>query len=294
MFYYNRSHNSIEVDYPWFKPICAKLTLSEEERRYVFSFNRNYLRVSKLIGGGWRLISIMRALLQMDLVRNDMIVIHGGGVRIGEEGILMPSVENTGKTSTVWMLARHGAGFITDEYSILDKHGQCYGIAGNSSVTPATARALGLKLPRRKRIPLALAGLKGKILTVHFSSGGTNLSPDGFFRICDKTRITRLAIIQSGSEFTRRINLDEALAKLKAIQAFEFGWRNQPYLLAYSYFNPHFDISSLASREDSLLSSILLKVQNFYLISSANREQYKAIENLALADAKEAVVAPNP
>ena len=109
MFYHNSADNSIEIDYPWFRPICAKLSFDEDERKYTFAFNKNYLRVCQLIGGGWRPISILRTLLQMNLIRNNMLMLHGGVVRIGNEGILMPSVENKCKTKTVWMLAKRGA-----------------------------------------------------------------------------------------------------------------------------------------------------------------------------------------
>ena len=217
----------------------------------------------------------------MNLVRNNMAIIHGGVVRIGQQGFLIPSVENTGKTTTVWLLAKHGAQFITDEYSILDRDGQCYGIPGNSSLTRSTANAVGLKLERKTKIRLMLADIKGKILTVHFSSGATSLSPGRFFKMCDKTMVTGFTIIQNGVDFTKKIDVDEALVRIKAIQSLEFGWRSHPYLLAYSYFNPQFDISSLFSREDDLLRAIIASIGNLYLVSSSHREHHRAIQNLA-------------
>src|SRR5207245_7599906 len=196
MFYHNSADNSIEIDYPWFRPICAKLTFDEDERKYTFAFNKNYLRVCQLIGGGWRPVSILRTLLQMNLIRNNMLMLHGGVVRIGNEGILMPSVENTGKTKTVWMLAKRGAQYVTDEYSILDSDGHCYGIPSSSSLSAATANAVGINVTRRERASLSLAGLRGKILTVHFSSGGARIDPSRFFKICSETDLNQIAIIQ--------------------------------------------------------------------------------------------------
>ncbi len=281
MFYHNSADNSIEFDYPWFRRICAKLTISKDGRELVFLFNKNYLRMCAMIGGGWRPISILRAFLQVNLIQNQMVMVHAGVVAIDDEGILMPSVENTGKTTTVWMLAKRGANFITDEYSILDFDGQCYGIASSSSISPATARMVGLKISLREKILLALAGLRGKILTVHFTPGGISIYPERFFSICRKTRIKTVAIIENGPDQTLEINRDEAHARVKAIQTFEFGWRNQPYLLAYSFFNPTFDISSISSKEDKLISNILGSLRKRYLVSSDDRSHYKFIESLA-------------
>jgi len=282
MFYHNSSDNSIEVDYPWFRPICAKLTFDEDNRRYTFAFNKNYLRVSRFIGGGWRPISILRTLLQMNLVRNNMLMMHGGVVRIGDEGILMPSVENTGKTKTVWMLAKRGAQYVTDEYSIIDSEGHCYGIPSSSSLTPATATAVGLNVTRREKTALILAGLKGKALTVHFTSGGMRMDPNRFFKICSETHLNRIAIIQNGPDLTRRIRTEEALSRIKATQLFEFGWKTHPYLLAYAYFNPEFEVDSYSSQEDDVLKSVVSRIQDIYLVSSSNREHYRSIENLFL------------
>ena len=93
-------------------------------------------------------------------------------------------------------------------------------------------------MTRRERASLSLAGLRGKVLTVHFSSGGARIDPGRFFKICSETDLNQIAIIQNGKDFTRRIGTGEALARIRATQLFEFGWKTHPYLLAYSYFNP--------------------------------------------------------
>jgi len=283
MFYHDPVENSIEIDYPWFRPICAKLVFSEDGRNCLFLFNGNYMKVSRLVGGCWRLISIMRSVLQMNLIRNNMILVHGGVVRIGEHGFLIPGVENTGKTMTVWSLAKNGALFVTDEYSIFDEDGQSYGIPGDSSLTKSTARAIGLRFRTSERVLLGLADIKGKLLTIHLSSGAKSVAPERFFKTCDKTLVSASTIIQNGVDSTKKIGFEEALSRIKAIQSFEFGWRSHPFLLAYSFFNPAFDLTRLFSREDDILSSVLAKIQHFYLVSSSMRDHNLAIENIARA-----------
>ncbi len=281
MFYHNSVDNSIEIDYPWVRPICARLTLSDEEQSCLFLFNRNYMRVSRLVGGCWRPISIMKAILQMNLIRNNLILVHGGVVRIGGLGFLIPGAENTGKTSTVWALAKNGAQFVTDEYSIFDADGQSFGIPGTSSLTKPTVRALGLNFRRSERVLSTLADIRGKVLTIHLSSGGTPVSPEKFFKTCNKTRVSVSTIIQNGVDSTRKIGFHEALVRIRTIQSFEFGWRNHPFLLTYSFFNPTFDLTSLFSREDEILAAVLSKMSQFYLVSSSKRNHGFAIENIA-------------
>ena len=282
MLYHNPHDNSIEFDYQWFVPISAKLSFLKNPPGYVFSFNRNYLRVSQLVGGGWTLVSIFRSLLQMTLVRKRMLMLYGGAINIGDRGILFPAVENIGKTTTAWMLAKRGARYVTDEYVILDTEGRCYGIPCSSFLTPTTIKTVGLKLARGEKIALALNYLKGRILTIHLSSGGTAIDPDRFFKVCSAMKVNKLAIIQNGTDFVRRMGKDEALSKVKVIQSIEFPWKTNPYVLAHWYFNPELDMKSLSSQEDSLLDSAISRIPDLYLVSSSSREHYKAIEKLAV------------
>ncbi len=280
MLYHDPSDNSIEFYYPWLRPIYAKLGTIDGGKRYAFRFNKSYLRSSQLAGGGWRLQSIYRSLLQLHLIRKRMFILHGGAVKIGDHGVIIPAVENTGKTTTTWMLAKRGAEFLTDEHVIIDGEERSYGIPTSSAITPATARAVGLKLSPRDRIALAFNHFKGKVLTVHLSPGGMEVYPDKLFKICNSIKVNSIAVIQNGTDSVREMTIDETLTKIRTIQAIEFPWRVNPFILAQSFFNPNFDANTLAVQEDQLLTSFVSKVPHLYLVSSSSREHYKAIEKL--------------
>ncbi len=281
MFYRNSHDDSIELDYPWFIPVRAKLGIQDNPPRYDFSFNRNYLRVSPIIGGGWRLLSIFRSLVQLYLVQRNMLMLHGAAIKIGDTGILIPAIENTGKTTTAWMLARRGAQFGTDEHVIVDQDGGCHCIPGSSSITLTTARAVNIPLSTREKISLLLNYLKGKLLTVHFTSGGIGVYPQRMFPLCSEMELTKIAIIQNGPDFVREIPAEEALAKIRTIQSIEFAWRTNPFLQARSFFDRNFDATRLSSLEDNLLSSVLSKARGLYLVSSSKGQHYEEIEKLA-------------
>ncbi len=171
MLYHNAQDNSIEFSYPWIAPVVAKLVFAENNSNYVFSFNSNYLRFSKIVAEGWELIDIFRSLLQISLMATGMYVIHAAAISFGEEGILVPSFGNTGKTTTAWMLAKRGAEFLTDEFAVLDLQGNCYGFPCSSLVSGQLVKAAELQLTRKQGVSLWLRELKSKMLSTRFAPG---------------------------------------------------------------------------------------------------------------------------
>src|SRR6266571_6293126 len=99
MLYHNAQDNSIEFSYPWIRPVVAKLVFSRDNSNYTFSFNKNYLRFSKIVAEGWELIDVFRSLLQISLLSTGMYMVHGAAISFGQEGVLIPSFGNTGKTT---------------------------------------------------------------------------------------------------------------------------------------------------------------------------------------------------
>jgi hypothetical protein len=54
------------------------------------------------------------------------IFIHAGVVGLGERAIVMPGRSFTGKTSLVLALVRAGATYYSDEFAVIDEHGQVH------------------------------------------------------------------------------------------------------------------------------------------------------------------------
>lgn len=274
MLFNNRQDNSVEFNYPWFKPICAKLEFMDSTIR--FTFNKYYLRFSNLVAEGWEIIDVFRSVLLSYLVKNKMYMFHAAAVRVGKEGILIPAFGNTGKTSTSWMLAKQGGEFLTDEFAIIDSEGNCFGLPCSSLVSRGTANKFGVKLTERQKIHLFWSDTKSRILSSRFAPGGIKIYPDSLFRFCDKAKITKLAIIENGPDSYNRIGRNEALLKIKAIQDYEFGWKSNPFLLARSFFSG-FDINSLATMEDKFLESFLANLNEIHVVSSTSGSHYRAL-----------------
>jgi hypothetical protein len=280
MLHYNPSDNSVEFDYPWFRPICAKLISQNELQTYTFLFNKNYFRLSNIVAEGWELIDVLRSILVVSLLRNGLYMVHAAAVKIGDRGVLIPAFGNTGKTTTAWMLANRGAEFLTDEFAIIDSDGNCYGFPCSSLLSPSSVKALGIRIGRGQSLSLTLNQFKSRVLSSRFAPGGIKLNPDSIFKISSKAPISLVAILQNGIDQVDRIGKSQVIEKIKAIQDYEFGWKTNPYVLAQRFFNPGFDIDSLLSEEEAFLKCLVEKVEDLHLVSSDSGKHYLTIEKL--------------
>ncbi len=272
---YDAQTDSVEFAYPWIRPVRARLTF--DGNRFHFSFNKNYLRFSHIVAEGWEVIDVFRSILLVSLIRSGMYMVHGAALRIGDEGILIPSFANTGKTTTAWMLAKRGAKYLTDELAVLDSRGSCFSLPCSSLLTSKLVHSLGLTLTKRQALSMRSNNLKSRLLSVRFVAGGLRLYPEDFFQISDAVKITKVMFIQNGPDEVRKLTLDEATKRLMAIRSFELGWNYNPYLVAESFFNPGFDLEELRKTERAFISSFLSRIDDIYLISSSNHSHYKVV-----------------
>jgi len=280
MLYHGGIDDSIEFVYPWISPIVAKLVYPDTGSDYSFVFNRNYLRFSNLVAEGWELIDIFRSLLQLSLIERGMYMVHGAAMGLGEDGILVPSFGNTGKTTTAWMLATRGAGFVTDEFAILDSEGRCFGFPCSSLVSSGLVKAAGLQLTKKQKLSLRVRDTRSKVLSTRFAPGGVKLYPDDIFKTADRVAITRLAFIQNGLDDLRQIDDDEAYILLRAIQDYELNWRSNPYIIARSFFKPSFNPTDVSATEEKILKLLISRVKGCYLVSSSKGLHYQTIEKI--------------
>jgi uncharacterized protein YbaR (Trm112 family) len=280
MLHFNAQDDSIDFSYPWIAPIAAKLSFSNSTSEYTFSFNKNYLRFSNVVAEGWELIDIFRSLLQLSLIEAGMYMVHGAAIGLGDEGILVPSFGNTGKTTTAWMLAKRGAGFVTDEFAILDSRGRCFGFPCSSLVSSGLVKAAALRLTKKQTLSLNLRNLKSKLFSTRFAPGGVKLDPDDMLQTRDRVAITRIAFIQNGIDDTRQVESDEALTLLTAVQDYELNWRSNPYIIARSFFSPKFNPRDISAKEETIKKTLISRVRGSYLVSSSRGLHYQTVERI--------------
>lgn len=277
MLFHEPNSETIEFMYPWLRPIFAKLDFGKHG--FTFTFNKRYLTLSNIVAEGWELIDVFRSLLEIYLIQNGMYMLHAAAIKLRDEGIIFPAFGNTGKTSTSWMLSKNHAEFLTDEFAIIDSKGNCYGLPCSSVVSKSSVARFGIKLNRKQSLVLFFNELKSKVLSTRFALGGIKIYPDSLFQVCSSARITKMAIIQNGPGFVRRLAASEALTRIRAIQDYEFGWKANPYVLALSYFTD-LDLDSLARRECEFLRNLIEIVPDQYVVSSSSGEHYKSILNI--------------
>ena len=272
---YDAQTDCVEFSYPWIRPICARLTFRRPG--FTFSFNKNYVRFSNLVGGGWELNGIFRSILMIFLIEAGLYMVHGATIKLGDEGILIPSFANTGKTTTSWTIAQRGAKFLTDELSVIDPGGNCFSFPCSSLITLRLVQSLGLRLTKKQKLSLRLNDLKSRILSTRFASGGVRLDPDHFFEVCEVVKIGKVAFIQNGIDDYRKVPLDEAVTRLIAIRDFELNWDSNPYIIAESFFNPKFELETIRRKERIFVTTFLSALSDTHLISSTTGSHYKML-----------------
>jgi hypothetical protein len=280
MLYFDPLSGNVEFNYPWLRTISARLVNSNPSQ-FSFSFNKNYLRFSNVVAEGWELIDVLRSLLLMSLIQSGMYMIHGGAVKVGGQGILIPSFGNTGKTTTTWMLARRGAKFLTDEFAILGRDGLCYGFPCSSLVSSALAKEADLGLSRRERAGLFFNDLSSKLLSTRFHAGGIKLCPDDHFETSDKVKIDKIVFIENGQDAIWEIDRNRATSMMGAIQSYELNWRANPYIIAHSYFGLKPDLDEISHLEKEVVRTQMSKISKFYVVSSRPGRHHEAIWKLA-------------
>ena len=273
---YDPGTDSVEFAYPWIRPVRAKLTF--DPNSFQFSFNKNYLRFS-IIADQWEVIDVFRSILMVYLIRSGSYMVHGAAIKLGDDGILVPSFANTGKTTAAWMLAKRGAKYLTDELAILDSSGNCFSLPCSSLLTSGLIESLGLNLTKKQRLSMRGNNLKSRLLSTRFAPGGIRLNPKDYFLLSDMVRITKAMFLQNGPDEFRKLSLDEATKRLMAIRSFELGWDSNPYLVAESFFNPRFDLEELRTKERAFASAFLSELREVFLISSSNHSHYKMLED---------------
>lgn len=280
MLYQDENANAVEFYYPWLRPIYAKLIFGDDQAGYEFRFNKNYMRFSGVVAEGWEIIDVFRSLLMISLIRSDKYMIHGAALRIGDEGVLIPSFGNTGKTTTSWMLAKKGAEFLTDEFAILSSDCECLGFPCSSLLSSGLVTEFGLRLSKKENISLRSNELKSKILTTRLAPGGIKAQPDKHLKVCEKAKINRIIFIQNGIDSVQTLNERQAITMIKAIQSYELNWRSNPYIIAQSFFQPGFDTDSLASNEDVMIGKLVRTVEERLLVSSSFGLHFKQINDV--------------
>ena len=281
MLYWNDDDNSVEFSYPWLAPVRAKLCFGKGESSHIFVCNKNYLRFAEFVGEGWELIDIFRSLLQLSLIESGFCMVHGAVVCIRNDGFLIPSFGNTGKTSTSWMIAKRGGEFLTDELAIIDSHCNCLSFPTDSILSKQLVRATGIRLGRKHRVSLLCRDVKSKLLSTRYAAGGVKVYPESLFRIRERATITRITFIQNGVDSCSNLDCQEALIRLVAIQDYELNWRANPWIIARTFFCPQFNPLDFSAKEERIFQSIVSQVKGSYVVSSSTGAHFATIENIS-------------
>ena len=216
---------------------------------------------------------LLRIFIHLQLLSKNLTFIHSASIIKNENCIIIPAFSNTGKTSTCLDFATRRNGLIlSDDTVIVNDSGYCFAYPSPLSISLATYRSFGnfLNSSSFTGSKLYLMDLFSKIVPPPITTNQISLPLEDLvdnYSIPKKSRINAVCIIQDGDGKVEELDHYAATKKILSLARSEFFWRTHPIIQSYSYCNPSFDIASIETQEDNIISSLISNVDKIYLLS---------------------------
>jgi hypothetical protein len=248
--------------------------------------SRIHVRVSPLLAGSPHVVytNVIEALLRFVLASKGYILLHSATLRLGTIGVMLSAQTDTGKTTTILRLLReHGATFLSDDMTIVDRDGLGRTYPKPLTISAHTLRAVDSRaLPLHRRVALAgqsrVHSKSGR--SVGQAMGNLNLPIMGINALtqivvpppkymvtslvdCQQTdsiEVERLFLIERGREQTEDMAVGDAVDILLDNTEDAYGFP------PYRYFAPAIvigdrDYAMLRAEERSILESAMRGVR---------------------------------
>ena len=262
-----------------FKLLLTDLQGKEEKTKvYV---NLPYYKLMKFAHARQQLSELIEAIVSIRLLQKGLTFLHSACLSYNQQGILLPAFGDTGKTTTALsLLGYSGFHYLSDDLTIVngDAEALCF-------PSPCTIHLNTYRTVRSAKID------KMELTKLIFKSLISRLDPGLFFSSClrvdifdlikdvkldKRTKVRTIYFLEKGAENMTRIDKDDAIKKLTALNLTEISWYSNPFILAYSYFNPQFDLEGLMSKEKETISKFIDNVEKCFVINS-QRGRYSSI-----------------
>lgn len=266
----------VYYDYPMNKNLLLNI-LDKAEIRTTGSS----LRIAKF---KWNLYALSYQIMLLKLLQKDHMFLHAACVSNNGSAILLPALNNTGKTATALNLLKDHH-FISDDRVILNANGIAYSYPFPITLKPHTPKLTGIKIGKLDTILLHLGHLLYKIPIVDINFAPPFMGIKDIHEVVKDVKIDKSAkveticLLERGTGGVEEVDKDLMVKKLLSLNRHEFPYQTHQSLLAYMYFNPSFDIDELAAKEKEILSNIVEKASCFVLKCN-DGGYYKLVENV--------------
>src|SRR5712692_3589841 len=281
MFSYDEARDELFFEYPWIVPLRSRLANITGPNTALL-VTPTYRMMTELLGLGFDLGHVLEAIIQVKLLKAGFSLVHGACVDYKGTGVLLPAFANTGKTRTSLGLCRgFGFMFLSDDTTLVDGEAKALSYAGLTNLTKETVKSLGgAGLTAGENISLNGKTLLAKFLTTRFVQPGIYVPPEKLIgKVTESAKLGLVCFLEKGKDQVREVGPSEAISKMLSINRREIPWSDNPYLQAYAYAAPDFDLLALMHDEERIVGDFLRRTKRCYVVSS-NSSHSKLVGDL--------------
>ena len=277
------TENSPQVYYEkkFSEGIKFKMLVKKTNNDFNFIVNKLYFkyspfRIDRMLPPGQHLQNA--AILS--LANLGFTVLHGACLSKNNQGILLIASSNMGKSLTAFSALKKGYKFLSEDMLALNERFayaapliSCRTCYEKFSGKKGKKRAFGKnKLPFWESVNFFLS-----LPRIFFPQGVSSGQPFENFlsggKVIEKTKVSKIVILERGDEGLVKLREDECLEKVLILNRGEYAYYHDSFLRALSYCNPEVDIKRIVQTEEKVLSH-LVKKSSCYLLQVENPFQY--------------------
>ena len=235
-------------------PVSMKLSLKNIKGTTELKYTPAY---KKFIG----IDNILFSILELKLLYNDMRFLHSACLGLNGRGIVIAGWSDIGKTSTTLRLIKHGAEYLTEDSTIIDKKGNGYSFPEAPSIS---MKLTDFDIPTKKKISLKFKSIVTKFPYTTKIVGAKETIDIPCNR--DKIRVDKLFILRHGSKTVLKMPKEVALDSLTMSTEYIHSYLNDPQKLipAYFYLNGE-NLDRMKDKQREILESALKHMEVFLL-----------------------------
>jgi len=212
-------------------------------------------------------------LITTELLKHELSPISCSCISKNGKCYLIAAPPDTGKSLTCFLATKRGYSFISEDIAIIDKN-YAYSVLTDTflhflhenKILPRVYKAFIRETPIAYFLKPPKVNFKKIFKNTKFEK---------------KSRIEKIFILEKGEKGMQELNKEEMFRKLLLMNRNKFSYFNNPLLMAYSYFNPTFDLSALMKKEEELLKTIVYKCDGFIVRSNNAKDYIDFIENVS-------------
>lgn len=239
-----------------------KITVNKEYYKYI-RFKANNVRPP-----GNHLVDI----LSINLLKELYMPLHCAAISSEQSGAsLLVAPPDTGKTLTTLSALKSGYHFLAEDIAFVDEKS----VYGNPYTSTFLHGYGVLSKGKRKSLSL-LKNIPNKFELFQYYLRPSRTSISDLMKNVktdESAIIKKIFILDRGKISSQKIDPQEALRRILTINRYEFSYYNNPFIFAYSYFNPSIDIAKFMRVEEKILNTIVNN-NDCYLIRANQPEEY--------------------